>query len=394
MSVCLISLGSNLGDRQGNLDAAIALLATHPRIKILAQSAWRATSPVGGPLGQGDYLNGAVKLETSLAPRELLGCLQQIESQGGRRRDERWGARTIDLDLLLYEQLVLNTPELAVPHPRMAWRRFVLEPAADVAGSMIHPTIHWTVARLLQHLNESAPYVAVTGPIAAGKTRLAERLVRKRGTGPLCEQKGGLSPFSVLILEEPDWSHLDAFYSDPPAHAWETEMEFLDERTRLLSPEKMLGGEGEERLGQCFPTQSVGTRVSDRCVSTQSVGARGTRGFFVSDFWFDQSAAFARAWLPAERLREYLEKYERMRQTVVRPRLVVLLDAPADELSARVRQRGRACERRLSVEALSRIRHEVLKEVERPDVGPVLRTSGDDAEAVFAETLAAVQGME
>jgi len=374
MSVCLISLGSNLGNRQENLDAAVARLAAHPQIKVLARSKWRETAPVGGPAGQGNFFNGALKLETSLAPHELLECLQQIEDQLGRRRAERWGPRTIDLDLLLYDELVLTTPTLVVPHPRLAWRRFVLEPAAEAGGSMIHPTIGWSIARLVEHLNHSMPYVAITGPIAAGKTRLAERLAEaisaeKKGTVPLCRNgpegashKWGLSPFSPpvrLILEQPDWSRLDAFYADPAGHAWETELEFLDERTRLL---------GQKRL----PTPL----------------------FWVSDFWFDQSAAFASAWLPAERLREYLAKYEQLRRTVMAPRLIVLLDAPVDELLARVRQRGRPCERHLSVEALARIRQAVLQEAERPGVGPVLRAGSDDAEAVFAEVLAAVRGME
>ena len=176
-----------------------------------------------------------------------------------------------------------------------------------------------------------------------------------------------------MILERPDWSRLDAFYADPAGHAWETELEFLDERTRLL-----------EQKGQ-----------NDFCAGRPRAFRQiGSDPFSVSDFWFDQSAAFARAWLPAERLEEYLEKYERLRRTVVRPRLIVLLDAPADELLARVRQRGRPCERHLTVEPLARIRQAVLREAERPGVGPVLRAGGDDAEAVFAEVLAAVQGMK
>jgi 2-amino-4-hydroxy-6-hydroxymethyldihydropteridine diphosphokinase len=345
MAVSLISLGSNLGNRHENLDAAVALLAAHPQIKLLSRSRWHETSPVGGPSGQGDYLNGALKLETSLAPHELLACLQRVEDELGRRRAERWGPRTIDLDLLLYDELVLATPTLVAPHPRLAWRRFVLEPAAEAGGAMIHPTIGWSVAKLLAHLNETLPYVAITGPIAAGKTRLAERLAKAIS--------------AKLVLEQPDWTRLDTFYADPAAHAWETELEFLDERTRLLNKQRL-------------PTPL----------------------FWVSDFWFNQSAAFARAWLPEERLGEYLEKYEELRRRVVAPRLVVLLDAPADELLARICRRGRSCERHLNVEALARIRQAILQEAERPGVGPVLRAGGDDAEAEFAEVLAAVQGME
>jgi deoxyadenosine/deoxycytidine kinase len=113
----------------------------------------------------------------------------------------------------------------------------------------------------------------------------------------------------------------------------------------------------------------------------------------VSDFWFDQSAAFARAWLPAERLEAFLQRYERLRETVVRPRLVVLLDTPADELVGRIHGRGRQCEQRLTAAQLERIRQAVIEQTARADVGPVLR-AGDDADAVFAEVLAAVRGME
>ena len=112
MSLCLVSLGSNEGDRQANLEAAVARLAAHPHVKLIAHSSWRETIAVGGPVGQSNFLNGAVKLETSLAPRELLGCLQQIESDLGRRRAERWGPRPIDLDLLLYDELILAASEL------------------------------------------------------------------------------------------------------------------------------------------------------------------------------------------------------------------------------------------------------------------------------------------
>ncbi len=374
MPICLVSLGSNEGSRQENLEAAAARLAAHAGITLVARSSWRETAPVGGPPGQADFLNAAVKLETSLPPHELLGRLRQIESELGRHRTERWGPRPIDLDLLLYDELIVTTPELVLPHPRMAWRRFVLEPAAEVAGAMTHATIGWSVARLLAHLNESVPYVAVTGPIAAGKTRLAERLA------------DAIS--GRLILEQPDWSRLDAFYADPAGHAWATELEFLAERTRLL---------GVTKVGV--------TKVSGTVCAKHPEGRSGKRfltpfspppfsHWAVSDFWFDQSAAFARAWLPAERMEAFLERYERSRQAVVRPRLVVLLDAPADELVRRIHGRGRQCERRLTAEQLQRIRQAVIEQAARPGVGPVLRGGDADPDAVFVEVLAAVLGME
>ena len=114
----------------------------------------------------------------------------------------------------------------------------------------------------------------------------------------------------------------------------------------------------------------------------------------MSDFWFDQSAAFARAWLSAERLDEFLAQYEQSRETVVPPRLVVLLDATADRLVDRIHGRGRQCEQRLTAAQLERIRQAVIDQAARPDVGPVLRAGDDNPDAVFAEVLAAVRGME
>jgi 2-amino-4-hydroxy-6-hydroxymethyldihydropteridine diphosphokinase len=344
MPACLIALGSNQGNRQETLDAAIGLLAEHPQIKILAKSAWRETSPIGGPAGQLPFLNGAAKLETLLGPHDLLRLLQQIENQLGRRREERWGPRTIDLDLLLYDEWTANEPSLVLPHPRMAWRRFVLEPAAEIAGSMRHPTIGWSVEQLLEHLNTAAPYLAVTGPIAAGKTQLARRLATSLSWR--------------LIVERPDWKRLEVFYADTAAHAWEMELEFLEHRAELLA-EKSL-----------------------------------TASWTVSDFWFDQSAAFARSWLPSERWEEYERRYGEYHRTMPRPKLIVLLDAPAEELYSRVRRRGRECERPVAKESLERIRQEIRKQTALPDVGPVLCIDGGDSESAYAETLAAVQGME
>jgi 2-amino-4-hydroxy-6-hydroxymethyldihydropteridine diphosphokinase len=349
MSVCLIGLGSNQGDRRTTLAAATAEIARLPQLHILAQSAWRETSPVGGPSGQPMFLNGAIRAETSLDPYALLTYLQQIEQRLGRRREERWGPRAIDLDLLLYDDLVLHEPTLTLPHPRMAWRRFVLEPAAEIAGEMRHPEIRWTIAKLLEHLNTARPYVAVTGPIAVGKTQLVERFA-----ATISARK---------IMEQPDWGRLDAFYAEPAVHGLETELVFLCQRAGLLAADMQAWSESR---------------------------------WTVSDFWFEQSAAFARAWLSDAQLPTFFEQYELLRKNVVRPKLIVLLDLPAEKLFDRMRQRGRACEQRLTLRQLDRIRDAVRVQTEQPDVGPVLRVDAEqmDTEAAFAAVLAAVRGME
>lgn len=150
----LIGLGSNLGDRQGTLQGALAMLGRVPGVRVLAVSAFHETEPVGGPAGQGPYLNAAAELETALAPRELLAALHGIERSLGRDRERevRWGPRTCDLDILLIGRQVVNTPELTIPHPRMHERLFVLRPLAQIAPSAAHPVLRKTVAALLAAL--------------------------------------------------------------------------------------------------------------------------------------------------------------------------------------------------------------------------------------------------
>ena len=149
----LISLGSNLGDRQGNLEAAIRALSEVSGVVVERVSSFYDTEPIGGPAGQGLYLNAALALETTLDPFELLHLLHEIEDRFGRMRTIRWGPRTLDLDLLLYEDRMIDTPELSVPHPRLTSRRFVLEPLAEIAPFAVEPVSKRTISELLRDLD-------------------------------------------------------------------------------------------------------------------------------------------------------------------------------------------------------------------------------------------------
>jgi 2-amino-4-hydroxy-6-hydroxymethyldihydropteridine diphosphokinase len=153
-SLASIGLGSNLGDRRAALEGAIAALARTPGVSVRNVSSFHETEPVGGPPGQGKYLNAAVILETTLDPLAVLHLLQEIEAQFGRVRTVRWGERTLDLDLLLFDDRIIDTPELVVPHPRYATRRFVLEPLAEVAPEAVDPVTKQTVAELLRRLKD------------------------------------------------------------------------------------------------------------------------------------------------------------------------------------------------------------------------------------------------
>jgi 2-amino-4-hydroxy-6-hydroxymethyldihydropteridine diphosphokinase len=133
-----VGIGSNLGDREAHLSRALELLSAEDAIEVSGVSQIRETEPVG-PVEQGPFLNAAVQVETELAPRELLDRLLDIEGRMGRVRRERFGPRTIDLDLLLYGDEVVDEPGLTVPHPRLKERRFALEPLSDLDPSLTIP---------------------------------------------------------------------------------------------------------------------------------------------------------------------------------------------------------------------------------------------------------------
>jgi 2-amino-4-hydroxy-6-hydroxymethyldihydropteridine diphosphokinase len=142
MAEVYIGLGSNLGDHGGNpetqLHQAIESISQHPDINLMAVSPRYQTQAIG-PGNQPDYINAVARLNTELSPLDLLDCLQQIEHQQGRVRTIRWGARTIDLDILLYNDRVIDSERLTVPHPRMHERAFVLAPLRDLNASIVLP---------------------------------------------------------------------------------------------------------------------------------------------------------------------------------------------------------------------------------------------------------------
>jgi 2-amino-4-hydroxy-6-hydroxymethyldihydropteridine diphosphokinase len=146
-----IALGSNLGNSLAILEAAIKTLDQISNLTIKSRSSWYKTAPVGPP--QPDYLNGCAILEVQLTPQELLETLLEVEHEFGRVRQEHWGPRTLDLDILLFGDLILDTPNLQIPHPRMTQRAFVLLPLAEIAPNFIEPVSGIAISQLVHKLD-------------------------------------------------------------------------------------------------------------------------------------------------------------------------------------------------------------------------------------------------
>jgi 2-amino-4-hydroxy-6-hydroxymethyldihydropteridine diphosphokinase len=338
----LIGLGSNLGDRAELVRQAIAALAAHPHVRLLAQSDLYETLPIGGPVGQLPYLNAAATVETSLGPGEVLDVLQAIEQASGRERLVRWSARTLDLDLLLYDELVLDTPRLILPHPRLAFRRFALEPAIDVAADWRHPAIGWSLQELWRHLTSAAPYAAITGPLRVGKTALAQEVATAVQGRWLADPP---------LADRPD--------RDPAGQALAIEIEFLRTRRQLLS----------------------------------AVAGDLTSPWTISDFWLDQSLAFAAVTLPSKHMKAVEAEWGAARATVATPKLLIQLDASVSWLLPRLAQHSGRVEPGWDAGRLEQLRAALTKQIDRSWQGPILRLSAEQPQAARTEIEAALAAM-
>ena len=319
-----VGLGSNLGDRVGEIAAAVRALDAEPEIEVTAISPiYEGPAHTRDGKPQPDYLNAVAELRTTLEPELLLALFARVERAAGRDRrdDTRWQPRTLDLDLLIYGDRVIRTDELTVPHPRLDERRFVLQPLADLAPDLVVPVLGETAADLLSacpdaselhamqpaldsspiYIPDSLRYVVVEGVIGAGKTTLARLLAERMG--------------ARLVLEEFEENpFLPDFYRDSVRWAFHTQLAFLASRFRQ---QKDLG--------------------------TRDLFHHAT----VADYTFDKDRIFAHITLDGDELQLYENLYGLMESATPQPDLVVYLQSSVDRLMENIAQRGRPYERNM-----------------------------------------------
>lgn len=355
--VAYVALGSNLGDREAHLQAAVTALQETSDVDVVAVSpVYVSEAHTGHPGDEAPaFLNAVVCVSTALAPDALMRRLLEIEAGQGRHRDpsRQWAPRTLDLDLVLYGDHEIRDDGLVVPHPRLAERRFVLRPLADLAphlqvpepfgmsvAELLHdcgdtaalePSEHtlripgrsvisqgelWptpveqTVRHRIARLPDALRYVVIEGVIGAGKTTLASILSRRFGARLIKEQ----------FEENP---FLDRFYEDRPRWAFQTQLSFLASRFR----------------------------------QQQSLAGRDLfHDVVVSDYAFDKDRIFARLNLSGDELQLYDTMFGIMQPSVPVPDLIVYLQSTTDRLMDQIRKRGRTFERNMDpayIEALN-----------------------------------------
>jgi 2-amino-4-hydroxy-6-hydroxymethyldihydropteridine diphosphokinase/dihydroneopterin aldolase len=168
-----LSIGSNLGDREGYLNYGVDQLGRDDFTRVCKVSQYRNTEPYG-EVDQPDFLNGALEIETLYSPEELLAVIHDIEKDAGRERIVHWGPRTLDIDILLYDDLVMSTEQLRIPHVELEKRSFVLEPLCEIAPHVLHPTLGKSMQQLLTELGQRKQHEA--DPYLDPEYRIVDRL--------------------------------------------------------------------------------------------------------------------------------------------------------------------------------------------------------------------------
>ncbi len=340
-----IALGSNLGDRYASLQAAVdfCFLEIGSVNKLSRIYECEAQGFVGP-----SFYNACISLESKLSPEQVLDKLLTFETQAGRQRNqENYSSRTIDLDIIMVDELVLENKNLIVPHPKMHLRDFVLQPLSDIAPELAHPKMNCSVKELLSQLGQTNPlelvhlwlknpsdqyampdgqYLAIEGNIGAGKTSLA-RLIAAEFNAHLVLERFSENPF------------LPRFYKNPKRYAFSLEMSFLAERYQQINDD----------------------------LSQLDLFSR----FVVSDYFVFKSLIFSKVTLSEDEFVLYRKLFDILYKDTPKPDLYVYLHQSIDQLLLNIENRGRDYEASIQMDYLQRINDSYLEYLRTQQSFPV-----------------------
>ncbi len=323
-----LSLGSNLGNRFAMLQRAVLFLQKKAG-EVLSISAVYENPAMG--FDGDDFLNAALVLETSLAPEDLLSLILDLEKDFGREREtEGYTSRTLDLDIIFYDDAVIETGSLTIPHPKMQERNFVLKPLADIAPQLYHPVLGRDIRNLLQQCKDRSAlsktsfslsksqlelfskvqFMAIEGNIGAGKTTLS-KMISADFNAKLVLERFADNPF------------LPKFYADPSRYAFPLEMSFLADRYQQFSDD---------------------TSQFDLF-----------KNFMVSDYDIFKSLIFAKITLQTDEFELYRKLFNFMYREVKKPEVYLYLYQDTEQLLANIKKRGRDYEQNISADYLEKI---------------------------------------
>ncbi|MCM5664260.1 2-amino-4-hydroxy-6-hydroxymethyldihydropteridine diphosphokinase [Galbibacter mesophilus] len=341
-----LSVGSNLGDKYENLSKTVRELREKAGNVVSCSPIYQ--TPAWGFEGD-DFYNICVGVDTELQPQELLDCLLQIEKSLGRIRskNEGYAARTVDLDILFYEDEVLDEPDLVIPHPHLQNRLFVLQPLADIAPGKVHPIFEKSIIELLDVCEDESEleklstsisllkkdfskfnFIAIEGNIGAGKTTLANKIAEDFN-GKLVLERFADNPF------------LPKFYEDRNRYAFPLEMSFLADRYQQFTDD---------------------TSRPDLF-----------KNFMVSDYDIFKSLIFAKVTLQEDEFSLYRKVFNFMYKEVVKPDVYVYLYQNTERLLQNIKKRGRSYEQKIPADYLEKLNEGYLDFIKtHPEVHPLV----------------------
>lgn len=335
--VAYVSLGSNLGDRESYIQTALDRLDSVDGIEVKKASSIYRTIPLQVD-NQPDYMNAAACIETIMEPQELLHTFKAIETGIGRQPDSKWAPRIIDLDLVLYDDRIINGDNLKIPHSQMHLRDFVLRGLVELDANIFHPVLNENVSILASRLNGQNFYIdekrpqliSVAGLIGAGKTTLAKQLAQKLSGLLLCEAYD-TNPY------------LPQVYAGKKELALKSQLYFLESRARQLDADILRPAK-----------------------------------IYVSDYVFEKDHIFAQATLTAQQWNDYLKVYSSTASAVCRPVVVIYLKGPARFCLERIHTRNRPYEQSIELESLELLADKYEKLFTQWDRSPVISIDAEE----------------